>query len=316
MFIIGFNDCHGDLTFKYFISNVQQIFKMAPKAWHNYMRMFLYRYLIGNKLQNMVFNKAVFNIYKYSITFLDLRDKPLISRGILEGLYTVNVSWTSGQISISLQSYKNGSKSFKYYFNLSPVIILNMTFVLLYLRDVLINCQYDKLEVEKLMPNESKYCGYHSNFNLYPDMHIFLVTITLTLRKPFDLNAIFSVTDNKLIVNPLDGPNNEKTVLFFIQFLCYKVARKYYLRSFLVSTVKFHRVQIYIVNSQKNNYVIYDGPGYRFDILNKKGGNSHFVSSTFQCLLQFLLTYLFQWEISNLFWYQSIHSNNEFIEKN
>ena len=31
-----------------------------------------------------------------------------------------------------------------------------MTFVLLYLRDVLINCQYDKLEVEKLMPNESK----------------------------------------------------------------------------------------------------------------------------------------------------------------
>ena len=72
-----------------------------------------------------------------------------------------------------------------------------MTFVLLYLRDVLINCQYDKLEVENLMPNESKYkyCGYHSNFNLYPDMHIFFVTITLTLRKPFDLNTIFRVTD-------------------------------------------------------------------------------------------------------------------------
>ena len=161
----------------------------------------------------------------------------------------------------------------------------------------------------------AKYCGYYSNFNLYPDMHIFLVTITLTLRKPFDLKAIFSVTDNKLIVNPVDVPKNEKTVLFFFQFLCYKVTRKYYLRSFLVSTVKFHRVQIYIVNSQKNNYVIYDGPGYRFDILNKKGGKSHFVTSTFQCLLQFLLTYLFQWEISNLFWYQSIHNNNEFIEK-
>ena len=102
MFIIGFNDCHGDLTFKYFISNVQQIFKMAPKASHNYVRMFLHRYLKGNKLQNMVFNKAVFNIYKYSITFLDLRDKPVTSRGLLEGMHTVNVSWTSGKISISL----------------------------------------------------------------------------------------------------------------------------------------------------------------------------------------------------------------------
>ena len=72
--------------------------------------MFMYRYLKGNKLQNMILNKAVFNNYKYSITFLELRDKSLKSRGMLEVLYTVNVSWTSGMISISLPSYKNGSK--------------------------------------------------------------------------------------------------------------------------------------------------------------------------------------------------------------
>ena len=134
-------------------------------------------------------------------------------------------------------------------------------------------------------------------------MHIFFVTITLTLRKPFDLKSIFSVTDNKLIVNPLDEPNNKKRILFFIHFLCYKVAREHYLRSFLVSTVKIYRVQIYIVNPQQNNYVIYDGPGYRFDFLNKRGGRSHFVASTFQCLLQFLLTYMFQGDISDLFHY-------------
>ena len=305
MLVTAINDCCGDLAFKYFVSNVQQFFKKAPKALHSYIRMFLYRYLKGNELQSMILNKAVFNNYKYSITFLELRDKSLKSRGMLEILYTVNVSWTSGMISISLPSYKIGSKSFKYYFNLSPVIRLNLTFVLLHLRDVLINCQYDKLEVENLMQTESKYkyCGYHTNFNLYPDMHIFFVTITLTLRKPFDLKAIFSVTDNKLIVNPLDEPNNEKRIFFFIHFLCYEVAREYYLRSFLVSTVKIYKVQIYIVNPQENNYVIYDGPGYRFDILNKRGGKFHFVASTFQCLLQFLLPYMFQGDISDLFHY-------------
>ena len=82
----------------------------------------MYRYLKGNNLQNIVLNKEVFNIYKYSITFLDLRDKPVTSRGLLEGMHTVNISWTSGKISISLPPYKNDSKSFKYYLNLSPVI--------------------------------------------------------------------------------------------------------------------------------------------------------------------------------------------------
>ena len=66
---------------------------------------------------------------------------------------------------------------------------------------------------------------------------------------------------------------------------------------------------------RKKNFVIYDGPGYRFNFLNKYGGKSRFVSSTFQCLLQFLLTYLFQWELNDIFYYSLAFNDNEVLKR-
>ena len=120
-------------------------------------------------------------------------------------------------------------------------------------------------------------------------MNVFTVIFTLQLIKPFDLDAIFSVIDKQLIFNPLNYPSNEKKSISLFQLLFYKVANKYYLKSFHVSIVKIYRIQIAIAKSKEKNYVIYDGPGYRFNVLNKKRDKYHFVASTFQCLIQFLL---------------------------
>ena len=232
-----------------------------------------------------------------------LKDKSLQPVDMIQNvsLYKTNVLWTSGKIFISLPSYKHGSFIFQFYFDLNSELRLNLTFILLHLRDVLLKCQYDKLEVklnQKLINTKStyKYCGYYSNFILYPDMHDFIVIISLQLMKPFDLDALFSVTDKDFISNPLDLALNTKEPLVLIQLLCYKIVRKYYLTSFLVSITKIYRLQIDIAKSKEKNYVLYDGPGYRFNILNKKGEKSHFVTSTFQCLLQFLLTFQFKWK--------------------
>ena len=60
-------------------------------------------------------------------------------------------------------------------------------------------------------------------------MHDFIVIISLQLIKPFDLDALFSVTDKDFISNPLDLALNTKEPLVLIQLLCYKIVRKYYL---------------------------------------------------------------------------------------
>ena len=244
---------------------------------------------------------------------MDLKDRSLESSILHQGNISCNLLWTSGKITISLPSHQYGSHIFQFHFNLNSDIKLNITFILLHLRGALLNCNFDKLEVKSLIKTKTRYryCGYHSNFNLYPDMNIFTLHITLHLKKPFNLDARFSVTDRRLILNPLDSPSNEKRILFLFQLLCYKVASKYYLTTFHISLYKTYRAQIDIVSWKEKNYVIYDGPGYRFNFLNKNGGKSRFVASTFQCLLQFLLTYLFQWKLNYIFYYGLGYNDNK-----
>ena len=71
--------------------------------------------------------------------------------------------------------------------------------------------------------------------------------------------------------------------------------------SFLISIVKFYRVCLKIFSSTEKNYVIYDGPGYTFNILKINSQKSSVTASTFQGLVQFLLNYLFVWNRRPLF---------------
>ena len=216
----------------------------------------MYRYLNNNQLQSIAFNNVVFNIFSYSIMFLNLKDRSLESRILHQCNISCNVLWTSGKISISLPSYQYGSHIYQFHFNLNAEIRLNMTFILLHLRGAILNCNYDKIEVKGLIKTKSRYtyCGYHSNFNLYPDMNVFTVDITLHLKKPFNSEAIFSVTNKQLILNALDSPSNEKKILFLFQLLCYKVASKYYLTTFHISLYKTYRLQIDIVYWEEKKF--------------------------------------------------------------
>ena len=156
--ITGIKHYKGDIALKYFNSSVKQYFKKAPKAWQTYIRMFMYRYLYNSQFQNLRLNNVIFNFYTNSITFLNLKDKSLTSRGLLQDKvpYKTNVSRASGKIFISLSSYKYGSHIFQFYFDLNSEIRLNMTFVLLHLRGALLNCSSDKLEVQRLKKSNNR----------------------------------------------------------------------------------------------------------------------------------------------------------------
>ena len=43
--------CSNDNALTYFKSELQNLFKMAPKLWHMYIRMFVHRYYKHNQIE-------------------------------------------------------------------------------------------------------------------------------------------------------------------------------------------------------------------------------------------------------------------------
>ena len=311
LLIMYISHCSSDISFNYFKSHIQTFLDNTPKTWHNYIRIFLYRYSKNSQVENGILLLNLLKMYKYSIIFLKLKNKSLNStnlfldvspykiiktRGIFKGItsYKFNVTWTSGQI------YMFYSKLFRLeyqiYFNLNLKLKLNVTFIVLYLRGLTVHCSLDKLEIINSKDNNEKYkyCGYHSKVNIYPKFNNVLLGIYLSGHKSFEMDMIFSVTDKSLIFNKLDFPLSEHGKNNLIKQHCYKIGGTYYLISFLIHLTEIYRVKVNIVNSANRRYIIYDGPGYIFDVLIKKNKDSTYIASTHQCLLQFFTPNLIQ----------------------
>ena len=310
LFIICLNSSKGHNALTYFKSDVQQYFNNTSKMWHLYVKMFVYTYFKYH--QNKIFVTEIINMYRYSSIFFKLRDKTVDTKGVFNAkqLQIIHVFWTSGKINIYLLSHKLNPHNYYFNFDLNSEIRLNLTFVVIHLGMSILNCNYDYLEVNSSnsVEHKYKYCGYHSNFNLYPEFNSITMIITLIVIMPFHLDTIFSVTDEMLIYNPIDFNTTWRTsdyyqIDYVVNAQCYTIAKYYYITSFLVSTIKIFRVRIRITNSKEQNYVIYDGPGYVFTVLTKNSHKSFIHASTFQCLVQFLLTYQFQPQFNTIFYY-------------
>ena len=162
----------------------------------------MYRYL--HHCQKAFISNIIFKIYQYSFIILKLKDK---SRWLFKSEIPdkVNVIWASGKICMSVLSYKDVNYTFQFNFNLNSKLRLNISILVLHLSENMLNCKYDKLEVYNSikLKEKYKYCGYHSNFNLYPEFNALFIMITLHLGDTFHLDAVFNVIDKKLIFNPL-----------------------------------------------------------------------------------------------------------------
>ena len=92
LLIMCTDHCGSDMALNYFKSNLQGIFKKTPKIWHNYIRIFIYRYLKNGQVE-IVPKINFFNIFRYSLFFMRLKDKSLETRGVfqVESPYNINV---------------------------------------------------------------------------------------------------------------------------------------------------------------------------------------------------------------------------------
>ena len=192
---------HDALT--YFKSDIQQCLKNTSKVWHFYVKMFMYRYFKYHHNKN--FATEILNMYRCSSIFQKLRDKSVNTRSVPNGslAHKIHVPWTSGKINIFVVSHKLNPHNYYFNFDLNSEIRLNLTFVVLHLGISTLNCNYDYLEVNssESVEHKYKYCGYHSNFNLYPKFNSTTMFITLIVIMPFHLDTIFSVIDKMLIYN-------------------------------------------------------------------------------------------------------------------
>ena len=111
--------------------------------------------------------------------------------------------------------------------------------------------------------------------------------IKLYLRIPFHLNAIFSVTDNKLIFSPTGDPLTNSipdniisrgVIYYTTKIYCLKVGSQHFVTSYHIKIIKIYRVHLRNIKSKEKNFVIYDGPGYGFNILNRNGEKSSIIA--------------------------------------
>ena len=179
---------------------------------------------------------------------------------------------------------------------MNPKLRLNITFISIVLHNLGTKCDYDKHEIKHQEKTKLKhrYCGKHSEFNVYPLFIKMTVTLTLKTKNNFKLKAAFSVTDECLIFSPVNSLSRLSEKNFELQSQYYKIVSKYYLTSFLLRVTKLHKISLRFGKSEENNSVIYDGPGTMFKVLSIFGEKSPYITSTFQCLLQFLFTYFIE----------------------
>ena len=202
----------------------------------------------------------------------------------------------SGKIHITVLQDHKFVYYYHLYFSLNPKLRLNVTIISLVLHNLGTKCDYDKLEIKPQGKITSiyRYCGKHSRFNVYPLFSRLTINLILESKNDIKLKAVFSVTDKYLIFSLVDSLPRLCERNVSIQSQYYKIGSKYYMASFLLRATKLHKVKLDFVKSEENNSVIFDGPGIMFKVLNIAGKRSPYITSTFQCLLQFLLTYLIE----------------------
>ena len=313
------HNCYSDNNINYFKPQLQTIFQKTPKVWQKYIRIFIHRYIKENKCKTFKLN--LFKFLKYSLIFLSLKDKSWDSNGHSSGptnrtgeliekkkkkganwrrakgiIHNSNIIWPSGKIHITVLQNHKFVYFYHLYFSLNPKLRLNVTIISLVLHNLGTKCDYDKLEIKPQGKITSiyRYCGKHSRFNVYPLFSRLTINLILESKNDIKLKTVFSVTDKYLIFSLVDSLPRLSERNVSIQSQYYKIGSKYYMASFLLRATKLHKVKLDFVKSEENNSVIFDGPGIMFKVLNIAGKKSPYITSTFQCLLQFLLTYLIE----------------------
>ena len=188
----------------------------------------------------------------------------------------------------------SSQKAILLYFHTDSKLVLNITFFDLHFYAGLENCILEKFSVINLKTEKTsyEYCGHVPTFNLYPEFNDVMIRIKLAVRLPFDINALFSVSNYKkadLCSAFLLSSETKARDGFYRGINKYTLVGWYSVVSLLVRVNRLFRVKIK-VQSQSLRYVAYDDPGFTSNIL--KEIRNVYIASSFQCILQIEMDFI------------------------
>ena len=242
------------------------------------------KFMECNKYSFRLFKNLLFDIMKHADRFKKLSDRKKI---------IFNITHVVAYFSLLLNSdYPVILRLFLFVDRkLSP----NITMIILHFYIGVENCKLDNLTVSNLKENRKEYlyCGHHPVFNFYPEFSHLMIKFFILYKMPFELKAIFSVTDTNTIVSKFLSPFQKKVKFASVSQLFASKLGILYVSSFLIKVNVLFQIVV-LTNSQK--LVVYDGPGYTNDVLengleNAGTGFIAYVASTFQCTLVVLGDY-------------------------
>ena len=177
-------------------------------------------------------------------------------------------------------------------FKMDKRLSLNLTLHDLYFSSGCIDCKRGNMSVFEFKSKKIErlillYCGYHSEFSIYPGESSFSILTSVYAHTLMVLNATFSVTDLSL-VKTFPTKYYSQTNSIFI----WNVYENYAEISLLVQTWKTHKITLQLSQKYLQWHVVYNGPGHMSAILNqnKVYNNKVYIynCSSFQCLVNII----------------------------
>ena len=285
-------------------------FRKPQKVWFCYVKTFLFKItnildtkydyysniLHQNALKSLPFKNQIRRQVDLKVfqTFFHPKYHKYISRSVIN-VYNIIVNQPTGQIYLLNQRVLN-RKTYLFSFKLHNEIKLNATFNKINFFIGTQHCENAALAIKTNLNDNIGffYCGYHSKFNFYADSNNvlmeFLVQYNLYLL-PFEFNASLEVIDKDLITNIDTFINLSLSISTNLehisQFHCYGVTDMVSVISYYFKTRKIYQITFSNLSLFSQKHYVYDGSGFTSPIITSL--KDSIVTSTFQCILQFVI---------------------------
>ena len=175
-------------------------------------------------------------------------------------------------------------------FKMDKMLSLNLTLHDLYFSSGYVDCKRGNMSIFKSMKTVQPsifYCGYHSEFSIYPGESNVSILTSVYAHILMVLNATFSVTDSKLV-----RTFPTKYYSHMTSFFIWNVYENYAEINIFVQTWKTHTIKLQLLQKYVQWHVVYNGPGHESAILDQinvyKNKVYIYNCSSFQCLINII----------------------------
>ena len=298
----------------------------SPKGWQTYIKAFLYNiirslvktgitlpvYLYTSVPQSQSFIKQSWrkiSMKEYHIIIHPEHQVHYLHHHFYVQAYNFQINSPSGQIHL-LNPKILYMTTYVLSFNLNNIFTLNTTFYKLNFFKGQNMCEKPALLIRKHLMHGIKFgfCGYYATFNFYSPFSDVVFDFNLPINgqvMPFEFHVSFAVIDKNVITYI---STNTKLNLMISRNLSqwyplhdYNIQKKMTILSYYIKAKKAYQVVFPQLHAFAFPYFIFDGPGFTSPIISNK--KNLVITSTFQCLLQFLFILQDLTNIINVYFY-------------